>query len=177
MKRSIGDFFKHEYEIRLTVNSRDAVSPLSDQYKGLAILSAEGEEVFRTGNTAAIEETFALIRELRPEVMRFFADSPDLERWLEFCSKEGISPHIVFSADEQPERLRNTAERCTSVYNEHGLPEYTHYYEIACDPKMVPFEDDEKIEDLILKFRPTLLFVEHDVRFTEKIAEKTIRLG
>ena len=34
-----------------------------------------------------------------------------------------------------------------------------------------------QIEDLILKFRPTLLFVEHDVRFTEKIAEKTIRLG
>ena len=34
-----------------------------------------------------------------------------------------------------------------------------------------------QIEDLILKFKPTLLFVEHDVRFTEKIATKEIRLG
>ena len=34
-----------------------------------------------------------------------------------------------------------------------------------------------QIEELILKFQPTLLFVEHDVRFTEKIATKEIRLG
>ena len=34
-----------------------------------------------------------------------------------------------------------------------------------------------QIEELILKFKPTLLFVEHDVRFTERIATKEIRLG
>ena len=34
-----------------------------------------------------------------------------------------------------------------------------------------------QIEELILKFKPTLLFVEHDVRFIEKIATKEIRLG
>lgn len=32
-----------------------------------------------------------------------------------------------------------------------------------------------QIEDLILKYRPTMIFVEHDVRFTEKIATKTVR--
>ncbi len=153
MKRTIGDFFKREYEIRLSVSSRNVVSPSSDQYKGIALLSPEGDEVFRTGDTAAVEETLALIRELRPEVMRFFADSPDFERWLGFCSKEGISPHIVFSADEQPERLRNIAEQCLSAYNEHGLPDYTHYYEIACDGKTIPFEEDAKINDLVLKMR------------------------
>lgn len=33
-----------------------------------------------------------------------------------------------------------------------------------------------QIEDLILSFRPTLLFVEHDTAFTEKIATKTIQI-
>lgn len=33
-----------------------------------------------------------------------------------------------------------------------------------------------QIEDLILKYRPTLLFVEHDREFTEKIATKTIEM-
>ena len=34
-----------------------------------------------------------------------------------------------------------------------------------------------QIEELLLRFRPTMLFVEHDVRFTEKIATKEIRAG
>lgn len=33
-----------------------------------------------------------------------------------------------------------------------------------------------QIEDLILQFQPTLLFVEHDARFRETIATKTIQL-
>ena len=33
-----------------------------------------------------------------------------------------------------------------------------------------------QIEDLLLKYQPTMLFVEHDVRFREKIATKTIIL-
>lgn len=33
-----------------------------------------------------------------------------------------------------------------------------------------------QIENLLLTYRPTMLFVEHDVRFCEKIATKTVRL-
>ena len=33
-----------------------------------------------------------------------------------------------------------------------------------------------QIEDLILKYRPALLFVEHDRAFAERIATKTIAL-
>ena len=33
-----------------------------------------------------------------------------------------------------------------------------------------------QIEKLILKYQPTILFVEHDVRFREKIATKVIEL-
>lgn len=33
-----------------------------------------------------------------------------------------------------------------------------------------------QIEKLLLEYRPTLLFVEHDVRFREKIATKIVRL-
>ena len=32
-----------------------------------------------------------------------------------------------------------------------------------------------QIEDLLLKFQPTMIFVEHDVRFAEKIATRTVR--
>ena len=34
----------------------------------------------------------------------------------------------------------------------------------------------EQIEDTILKYNPTIIFVEHDERFIEKIATKTIKL-
>ena len=34
----------------------------------------------------------------------------------------------------------------------------------------------EQIEDTILKYKPTIIFVEHDERFIEKIATKTIKL-
>ncbi|MDD6491403.1 MAG: Lsa family ABC-F type ribosomal protection protein, partial [Firmicutes bacterium] len=33
-----------------------------------------------------------------------------------------------------------------------------------------------QIEKLILKYQPTMLVVEHDVRFREKIATKTVEL-
>ena len=34
-----------------------------------------------------------------------------------------------------------------------------------------------QIEKLLLEYQPTMLFVEHDVRFREKIATKTIELN
>ena len=34
----------------------------------------------------------------------------------------------------------------------------------------------EQIEDTILKYNPTIIFVEHDERFIEKIATKIIKL-
>ena len=33
-----------------------------------------------------------------------------------------------------------------------------------------------QIEDLLLQYRPTILFVEHDAAFCEHIATKTVRL-
>lgn len=33
-----------------------------------------------------------------------------------------------------------------------------------------------QVERLLLAYRPTLLFVEHDVRFREKVATKTVSL-
>ncbi len=34
----------------------------------------------------------------------------------------------------------------------------------------------EQIEDAILKYKPTLIFVEHDATFIEKVATKNIKL-
>jgi len=34
-----------------------------------------------------------------------------------------------------------------------------------------------QIEDLLLRYRPTMLFVEHDIRFQEKIADRVVELG
>ena len=33
-----------------------------------------------------------------------------------------------------------------------------------------------QLEQLLLKYQPTMLFVEHDVRFREKIATKTVQM-
>lgn len=33
-----------------------------------------------------------------------------------------------------------------------------------------------QIEDLILRYQPTMLIVEHDVRFQEKIATKVVKM-
>jgi lincosamide and streptogramin A transport system ATP-binding/permease protein len=33
-----------------------------------------------------------------------------------------------------------------------------------------------QIEDLILKFKPTMIFIEHDQAFSDKIATKVIEL-
>ncbi len=153
MKRSFWDIIKREYEVRFSVSSRDTISPLSEQKKGISVLSPKGEEVFLSGNTAAVEETFALIRELHPEVMRFFGSGPDFERWLDFCPKEGISPHIVFPLDADPIQLRTAAERCISIYAEHGLQESPRYYEIVPDAAQIPPDDDNGRDSRIRKMK------------------------
>jgi len=33
-----------------------------------------------------------------------------------------------------------------------------------------------QIEELLLAYQPTMVFVEHDMRFVEKIATKTVQL-
>ena len=38
------------------------------------------------------------------------------------------------------------------------------------------FGYDGQAEDVILRYQPTLLFVEHDHRFEEKIATKAVQL-
>ena len=153
MKRSIGDIFKREYEVRLSVNSRDTVSPSSEQQKGIALLSAEEDKIFSSGNTAAIEETFALIREVQPEVLRFFAESPAYNRWLSFCSKEGISPHLVFSSDASSEQLRTAAAECVSEMERHDLQQLPRYYEIAFSTDGVSLGDDGEINARVMKMK------------------------
>ena len=34
-----------------------------------------------------------------------------------------------------------------------------------------------QIEELLVEYRPTMIFVEHDRRFCERIATRTLRLG
>ena len=147
MKKTLFDFFRREFQMNLSVSSRDTVSPRAEQWNGVAILSPEGNGIFREGNDAAIEECFAGLRDLHLKVLRIDACSPDFERWVQFCVSENISPHIVFTAETEHEKIRSAVEACRSRFSENDLWKPRRFYEIDCDPAGAAFENEEKAGD------------------------------
>ncbi len=153
MKRTFWDIFKREFEVRLTVSARDTAAAENEQWNGIAMLSAGEGAVLHSGNAADAEETFALICELRPKVLRVFADDRDAEQWLEFCRKEEICPHVVFSNDAAPEFIRETIEKCIALFEQTELWSPKRFYEILPDMNNAPFADDAGLADLAASVR------------------------
>lgn len=147
MKRSIFDIFKREFEVKLAVNGRSGTISGGGQYQGIAMLSKDETAGLASGGDAAAEETFSLIRDLHPKVMRLFAAAPDFDRWLDFCKKEEIFPHIVFPADINRDSLRETVTRCMEQFTPSDLWTPSRFYEISTAADELPFEDDGKLEE------------------------------
>lgn len=153
MKRSLFDIFKREYEVRLSVSGRDVITAQPEQWGGVAVLSPGGDEVFRAENASGIETAFALLRELRPKVLRIEAESPDLADWLSFCCPEEISPHLVFMPDASDEMRETAVRECLSRFTESELWKPVRFYEISCDPGSIPFDDDEQMDTVLERMK------------------------
>ena len=144
MKRTFFDFFKREYEVKLKTGDRNGIP--DDQLRGISIGDLTGKENFDFEDKRISGESIALIRDLRPQVMRIGADSPGLSHWLAFCAAEGITPHLVFDAAFEPDRLRVIISGCVSQFGEDHSAGGSRFYELASNLGALSFADDEAPE-------------------------------
>ena len=149
MKKTFRDFFHHEFEVRLSVSPLDTITAPHAQLSGISLLSPAGDGPFPCADEAGIEKTFDLLRDLRPGILRFSADSPERDRWMMFCRNEEIHPHICFSADMDRDEAAALVKRCAAEFTENDLWKPIRFYEVVCDPDTVPFDDDRALEERI----------------------------
>ena len=103
-----------------------------------------------------------------------------------FCRKQGINESLFFAVLRQLDLDRSQFTEPMETYSE-GQKKKTLLAASLCTPAHLYIWDEplnyidifsrEQIEDLILRYRPTMLLVEHDVRFRERIATAEIRLS
>ena len=153
MKKSFWDFFRREFEVRLSLSPRDAINAGETQLNGVSMLSSLGEECFPVREDPGIENTFDLLRKLRPGILRFSAFSPDFDRWINFCKSEEIDPHICFAPDSDPEQAIALVKRCAADFAENDLWQPVRFYEVICDPDAVSPENDSITEERIESVR------------------------
>ena len=101
----------------------------------------------------------------------------------EFCSKNNLDKSLFYSILRQLDFERVQFSKNMEDYSEGqkkkvliaaSLLTPAHLY-IWDEPlNYIDVFSRMQIEKLLLEYQPTMLFVEHDVRFREKIATKTI---
>jgi lincosamide and streptogramin A transport system ATP-binding/permease protein len=113
-------------------------------------------------------------------------DTSDLKGSLsEYATRYGVEEHIFKALLRKLDFSRTQLEKPMEDYSEgqkkkvliaRSLCEQAHLY-IWDEPlNYIDVFSRMQIEKLILDFCPTMLMVEHDVRFQEKTATKIIRL-
>lgn len=103
----------------------------------------------------------------------------------EFCKKQDLSLSLFCSILRQLDFERVQFSKCMEDYSEGqkkkvllaaSLLTPSHLY-IWDEPlNYIDIFSRMQIEKLLLEYQPTMLFVEHDIRFREKIATKIIEL-
>ena len=103
----------------------------------------------------------------------------------DFCRQRGINESLFFAVLRQLDLERSQFVQPMESYSE-GQKKKTLLAASLCTPAHLYVWDEplnyidvfsrEQIEDLILRYKPTMLIVEHDVRFREKVATEEIRL-
>ena len=104
MKKTILDYFKKSYDAKLSVNARE-LDCVPDQLRGVAASLNDGRDI-------VTEEVRAMIRELRPKIMRLYPADANYQAWLDFCLAEEINPHVVLSADDAADAIHGRSRRC-----------------------------------------------------------------
>ncbi len=103
----------------------------------------------------------------------------------DFCRQRGINESLFFAVLRQLDLERSQFVQPMESYSE-GQKKKTLLAASLCIPAHLYVWDEplnyidvfsrEQIENLILRYKPTMLIVEHDVRFREKVATEEIRL-
>ena len=133
MKKTILDYFKKSYDAKLSVSARE-LNRVPDQLRGVAVSLNDGRDVIT-------EEVRAMIRELRPKIMRLYPADANYQAWLDFCLAEEINPHVVLSADDAADAIRGTVAALREKFA--GA---RRFYELDCDPNQAARGTDEEIE-------------------------------
>lgn len=104
----------------------------------------------------------------------------------DFCKKEGLEESLFKAILRQLDLERTQFDRNLEAYSEgqkkkvliaSSLLKQAHLY-IWDEPlNYIDVFSRMQIEDLLLRYQPTMLFVEHDIRFQEKIATRVITFG
>lgn len=94
----------------------------------------------------------------------------------------GLFAAILHKLDLTQEQLENDLERFSGGQKKKALIagslcEEAHLYLWDEPMNFIDVISRMQIEELLLKFQPTILFVEHDRSFSEKIATRTVTLG
>ena len=148
-----------------------------------AVLEAAGFQNALPAGLAAFgtcEVPGGLVISYVPQDTSFLAGTPE-----DYCLAHGLEKHLFFmllsklgvprGIFSQPMEHFSEGQR-KKVLTAASLLTSAHLY-IWDEPlNYMDVFSREQVEDLVLTFRPTLLFVEHDVRFGEKIRMREIRL-
>ena len=103
----------------------------------------------------------------------------------DFCKKQGLDQSLFFSILRQLDFERTQFSKPMEDYSEGqkkkvllaaSLLTPAHLYLWDEPLNYIDVFSRMQIEKLLLQDQPTMLFVEHDIRFREKIATKTIEL-
>ena len=104
----------------------------------------------------------------------------------EFAGEAGISESLFLAILAKLDVPKSQMERDMSSLSE-GQKKKVLLAKSICEPKHLHIWDEPmnyidvisrmQIEELLLTFRPTILFVEHDKAFCENVATKSITLG
>lgn len=145
MKKTLLDFFKKTYDAKVCVSARDRLCGKTDQLRGLAAALDDGRDIFRDGGDNAAEEIYALIRELRPKILRLYPADSNYRAWLNFCRREEICPHIVLRAADPAQTLRGTVSELREQFAGDEIWTPRRFYELDCDPLTASRGSDEEI--------------------------------
>ncbi len=133
MKKTILDYFKKSYDAKLSVNARE-LDCAPDRLRGVAASLDDGRGKLT-------EEIRAMIRELRPKIMRLYPADANYQSWLEFCQAEEINPHVVLSADDAADVIRGMVAELREKFA--GA---RRFYELDCDPNQAARGTDAEID-------------------------------
>ena len=102
------------------------------------------------------------------------------------CEKHGLDRSIFFAILRQLDLGREQFVKCMEDYSE-GQKKKVLIAESLLTPAHLYIWDEPlnyidvfsrmQIEKLILEYKPTMLLVEHDVRFQEKVATRIFKLN
>ena len=153
MKKSWMDFFRREYEIRMSVSGQDVTGSPGEQLTGISVNTPAGSGMFRDADKAAVNKTLSMLKDLHPDVLRIGSADPDAAFWLNFCLREEIHPHLVFPSDAAPEEIRGMVEACQSDFAENELRTPVRFYELSVDFSEISFSEDQTLEELIREMK------------------------